>query len=117
LEKGISKRSPLTTLMQIAIAAVFALIPNTFLHWVWRLGWERLLFVSGNDRIELLWNPFFLNLLLAIPFMMYARQTTRGSVRKQTVYIVLLGMMALVCFWPSISSVWILVSMMFWSRP
>ena len=107
-----------TTVMRIAIAAVFALIPNTFYAMAYRFHWVvRLLHPFGNDRVELLWNPFFLNFLLAIPFMMYARQTTRGSARKQAVYNVLLGIMALVCFWPSISSVWIMTSMMFWSRP
>jgi len=107
----------MTTLMRIAIAAVFALIPNKFFDMAYRLGWERVLHAPGNDRVKLLWNPFFLNFLLGIPFMMYARQTTRRPFRKQPVYFALLAIMALVCFWPSISAVWILVSMMFWSRP
>jgi hypothetical protein len=107
----------LTTFRRIAIAAVFALIPNTFYAMVYRFGWEDLIYVFGYTGVGLLWNPFFLNFLFAIPFMTYARKTTRGSVRKQPVYSSLLGIMALVCFWPSVSLVLIIVSAMFWSRP
>ena len=107
----------MTTFRRIAVAAVFALIPNIFYAMVYRFGWEHLLHVFGFTGVGLLWNPFFLNFLLAVPFITYARQTTRGSVINQTASVVLLGIMALVCFWPSISLVLIMVSMARWSRP
>ncbi len=107
----------LTFAKRIALAGVLAFIPNAFYDVAYRVGWEKFLNAFGFTGVGLLWNPFFINFLLAIPFITFARKTILHSGRMKTVYTVLLGIMGLVCFWPSVSSLLIMISMSRWSRP
>lgn len=102
---------------RLATAAVLALIPNGFYSIAYKLGWAKFIHAFDFSGLGLLWDPFVLNFLLALPFVLYARHSTRVTKVAKKAYVACLGVMSLVCFWPSVSLVLIMTFMSRWSRP